>query len=153
MSWTLYMNSRGSLWWRRPAVQSVKKKKNTQVYSAEPEPGAGVCGLIVFGSREEKLLVLDVGSRFFAPSLVPFTSCVTRSWPLRRSWRWRSPAAPGRVRQTDGTCFQSHSGISWQQIQRSWKKRGRRHTGIFIQEQGDFRAQLHLRKQVFVAEN
>lgn len=51
-----------------------------------------------------------------------FTSYVTRSWLSRQSWRWRLPAARGHAQRIDGTYFQSHSEISWRQIQRSWRK-------------------------------
>lgn len=125
-------DSRGSLWWQHPAVQSVKY---TQVYSA------GWCPS-VWGHWEEKLSVFGVWKLIPSPgssSLFLLTSYVTQSWLLRQSWQWRSPAARGRVQQTDDTCFQYHSEISWLQIQRSWK----RQTGIFTQEQGDFWASRH----------
>ena len=78
-------------------------------------PGSGVWGYIIFW--EEKLVLHSAASLFL------FTSYVTQSWLSRQSWRWRSPAAQGRAQRIDGTYFQSHSAISWQQIQRSWRKR------------------------------
>jgi len=106
-------------------------------------PGAGVCGFIVFwllGGRvclfcifldpHSYSYIVRVGSwspvqsSHTAVSFFLLTSYVTRSWPLRRSWRWRSPAARGRVQRTGGTYFQSRSEISELRIQRSWKEEG-----------------------------
>lgn len=109
----------GSLWWRYPAMKSVQ---NTPVHSAGWTSGTRFWSVLVhrFWSWEEKLW-LEAGfqSRLFTL----LTSYLTQSWLSRQSWRWRWPAARGRVRQTDGTCFQSRSEISWLQIQRSWRTR------------------------------
>lgn len=113
--------------WLPLAVTSCSAVSKFILQAGPTGPGAGVCGFIVFGSWGGKVVGSwsPVQVLQSAASLFLFTSYVTRSWLLRRSWRWRSPAARGRVQQTDGTCFRSHSEISWLQIQRSWKKRDR----------------------------